>query len=73
MALLEGRSSSPILESAYRWNHWGAPKDASGQLDHHAALCGDDQRDFVNQRLFADLGRFKPQGSGSNTIDDKIR
>jgi hypothetical protein len=25
----------------------------------------------VNQRLFADLERFKPRASGSNTIDDK--
>ena len=40
MALLEGRSPSPILE------------DADGQLDHHAALTGDYLRHFVNQRLF---------------------
>ncbi|MEB3361202.1 MAG: N-6 DNA methylase, partial [Synechococcaceae cyanobacterium] len=72
MALLEGRSPSPILEEAYRWNSWAAPKDASGQLDHHAALTGDDLRDFVNQRLFPYLERFKERASGSNTIEYKI-
>ncbi|MBM5825766.1 MAG: SAM-dependent DNA methyltransferase, partial [Cyanobacteria bacterium M_surface_10_m2_119] len=72
MAALEGRSPSPILEPAYRWNSWAAPKDASGQLDHHAALTGDDLRDFVNQRLFPYLERFKQRAEGSNTIEYKI-
>lgn len=72
MALLEGRSPSPILEPPYRWNSWAAPKDANGQLDHHAALTGDDLRDFVNQRLFPYLERFKERASGSNTIEYKI-
>ncbi len=72
MALLEGRSPSPILDEAYRWNSWAAPKDASGQLDHNAALTGDDLRDFVNQRLFPYLERFKERASGPNTIEYKI-
>jgi type I restriction enzyme M protein len=46
MALLEGRSYTPILEEPYRWNSWAAPKNADGQLDHNAALTGDDLRDF---------------------------
>ena len=72
MAALEGRSPSPILEEAYRWNSWAAPKDANGQLDHHAALTGDDLRDFVNQQLYPYLERFKQRASGSNTIEYKI-
>ncbi|MEB3304689.1 MAG: type I restriction-modification system subunit M N-terminal domain-containing protein, partial [Cyanobacteriota bacterium] len=72
MAALEGRSPSPLLEEAYRWNSWAAPKDANGQLDHHAALTGDDLRDFVNQKLFPYLERFKERASGSNTIEYKI-
>jgi len=69
---LEGRSYTPILDKPYRWNSWAAPKNASGQLDHHAALTGDDLRDFVNQRLFPYLERFKQSASGPNTIDYKI-
>jgi type I restriction enzyme M protein len=72
VAALEGRSYSPILEERYRWNSWAAPKNASGQLDHHAALTGDDLRDFVNQRLFPYLERFKQSASGPNTIEYKI-
>jgi len=72
MALLEGRSHTPILEEPYRWNSWAAPKDASGQLDHNAALTGDDLRDFVNQKLFPYLEQFKQRASGPNTIEYKI-
>jgi type I restriction enzyme M protein len=72
VAALEGRSYSPILEQPYRWSRWAAPKNASGQLDHHASLTGDDLRDFVNQRLFPYLERFKQSASGPNTIEYKI-
>jgi type I restriction enzyme M protein len=72
MALLEGRSYTPILEESYRWNSWAAPKNADGQLDHNAALTGDDLRDFVNQRLFPYLEQFKQRASGPNTIEYKI-
>lgn len=72
VAALEGRSYSPILEESYRWSRWAAPKNASGQLDHHAALTGDDLRDFVNAKLFPYLERFKQSASGPNTIEYKI-
>jgi type I restriction enzyme M protein len=72
VAALEGRTYTPILEEAYRWNSWAAPKNASRQLDHHAALTGDDLRDFVNLRLFPYLERFKQSASGPNTIEYKI-
>jgi len=72
VAALEGRSYTPILEEPYRWSRWAAPKNASGQLDHHASLTGDDLRDFVNVRLFPYLERFKQSASGPNTIEYKI-
>ncbi len=72
VAALEGRTYSPILEEPYRWSRWAAPKNASGQLDHHAALTGDDLRDFVNVRLFPYLESFKQSASGPNTIEYKI-
>ena len=46
MALLEGRTASPILEEAYRWNSWAAPKDGHGQLAKDARI-GDDLLKFV--------------------------
>jgi len=71
MAALEGRSPNPILEPAYRWNSWAAPKDANGQLAKDARI-GDDLLKFVNNDLFPYLSGFKERASGSNTIEYKI-
>lgn len=71
-AELEGRPYSFILDEAFRWEAWAAPKNAEGKLDHNAALTGDDLRDFVNEKLFPYLGGFKQRASGPNTIEYKI-
>ena len=71
-AQLEGKKYPFILDKPYRWESWAAPKDKSGQLDHNNALSGDDLRDFVNQKLFPYLHKFKDRASGPNTIEYKI-
>ncbi|MBI1766408.1 MAG: N-6 DNA methylase [Acidobacteria bacterium] len=71
-AELEGKPYSFILDDAYRWESWAAPKDASGKLDHNAALSGDDLRDFVNLKLFPYLHGFKQKATGPNTLEYKI-
>jgi len=72
IAKLEGKRYSPILDKAYRWESWAAPKDKDGKLDHNKALSGDDLRDFVNQKLFPYLQGFKQKATGPNTIEYKI-
>ena len=71
-AALEGRAYSYILEEAYRWESWAAPKGADGKLDHNRALTGDDLRDFVDRKLFPYLHSFKQRATGPNTIEYKI-
>jgi type I restriction enzyme M protein len=71
-AALEGKRYAYILDKAYRWESWAAPKDKDGKLDHNKALTGDDLRDFVNQKLFPYLNGFKQKASGPNTIEYKI-
>jgi len=71
-AALEGRTYAYILDEPYRWDHWAAPKDATGQLDYNLAMTGDDLRDFVNGQLFPYLHGFKAKASGPNTIEYKI-
>jgi type I restriction enzyme M protein len=71
-AQLEGKKYTFLLDKPYRWETWAAPKDKSGQLDHNTALSGDDLRDFVNQKLFPYLHKFKDRASGPNTIEYKI-
>jgi type I restriction enzyme M protein len=71
-AELEGKAYSFILDKAYRWESWAAPKNTDGRFDHNAALTGDDLLDFVNRKLFPYLGGFKQRASGPNTIEYKI-
>ena len=71
-AALEGRPYSFILGEDFRWQRWAAPKATDGRPDHHAAMTGDDLRDFVNGRLFPYLAGFKQRASGPNTIEYKI-
>src|SRR5579872_3162105 len=72
VAELEGRKYTYLLDKAYRWESWAAPKGKDGKLDHNTAKTGDDLRDFVNQKLFPYLHAFKQKASGPNTIEYKI-
>jgi type I restriction enzyme M protein len=71
-AELEGKRYSFILDEAYRWSTWAAPKDSASKLDHNTALTGDDLRDFVDRKLFPYLHGFKQRASGPNTVEYKI-
>jgi len=72
IAKLEGKKYSPILDKAYQWENWAAPKGKDGKLDHNKVRVGDDLTKFVNADLFPYLQRFKQKASGPNTIEYKI-
>jgi len=71
-AALDGKRYRHILDEAYRWEHWAAPKDEHGKLDHNKTLTGDDLREFVDDKLFPYLQGFRQRASGPNTIEYKI-
>ena len=71
-AALSGKSYSPIIDAAFKWEVWAAPKNGDGRLDHHRALSGDDLRDFVDLQLFPYLKKFKTQAESADTIEYKI-
>lgn len=71
-AKLEGKKYSFILDSAYRWESWAAPKGKDGKIDHNKAKTGDDLRDFIDDKLFPYLQGFKQRATGPDTIEYKI-
>ena len=71
-AELKGKSYPYILDKAYRWESWAAPKTKNGLLDHNKAQTGYDLRDFFVTKLFAYLQGFRQRASGPNTIEYKI-
>ena len=71
-AELSGDEYKEILAQEFRWGTWAMPKDKEGKLDHHKALNGDDLSDFVNQKLFPYLKKFKVDAEHADTIQYKI-
>jgi type I restriction enzyme M protein len=70
-AELTGKKYNPIIEPAFQWDAWAAPKIESSKLDHNA-LTGDDLLDFVNNQLFPYLKKFKNSAESADTIEYKI-
>jgi type I restriction enzyme M protein len=71
-AALSGKPYARIIDEDYRWEAWAAPKGDDGEIDHNAALTGDDLIDFVNDQLFPYLEGFRERASDSQTIEYKI-
>lgn len=71
-AELTGKDYDSIIDPEYQWNIWAMPKDKDSKLDHHKALTGDDLRDFVDQKLFPYLKKFKANATSPNTIEYKV-
>ncbi len=72
IAELTGKPYTFIIDEPYRWSVWAAPKDKDGKIDHNVALTGDDLRDFVNDKLFPSLQKFKQSAESADTIEYKI-
>ena len=71
-ASLSGKSYSKIIKKEFRWDVWAAPKTRNGTIDNKKALRGDDLKDFVNNKLFPYLKKFKTSSDTSDTIEYKI-
>ena len=71
-AELTGKTYTPIIDKEYQWTVWAMPKGVDGKLDYHKAMTGDDLTDFINNKLFPYLTKFKTNAEGADTIEYKI-
>jgi type I restriction enzyme M protein len=78
-AELTGKAYTNIIAPDYQWSKWAAPKISSpdgggrvGAIDHHKAASGDDLLEFVNNKLFPYLKKFKTSAESADTIEYKI-
>lgn len=69
---LAGKKYTFIISPEFRWHAWAMPKTSDGKIDHNKALSGDDLKDFVNNKLFAYLKKFKNSAESPDTIEYKI-
>ncbi len=70
-AQLTGKTYTKLLEKEYQWAVWAAPKLENGAIDHNA-MTGDDLVDFVNEKLFPYLKKFKTSAEHPDTIEYKV-
>ncbi|MBF0106941.1 MAG: N-6 DNA methylase [Deltaproteobacteria bacterium] len=70
-AELAGKQYKAIIDKQFRWDVWAAPKLKDGKIDHNA-LTGDDLIDFVNNKLFPYLKKFKADSDAADTIEYKV-
>lgn len=69
-AKLSGKKYNFILSPEYRWNSWACPLNKDGKIDYNKALTGKDLINFVDQKLFPYLRKFRSENV--NTIEYKI-
>jgi type I restriction enzyme M protein len=69
---LAGKTYESVINPEFQWSVWAMPKDKNGKLDHNKAMTGDDLVDFVNQKLFPYLKKFKLDSVSADTIQYKI-
>ncbi|MFH1608440.1 MAG: class I SAM-dependent DNA methyltransferase [Patescibacteria group bacterium] len=67
---LAGKKYNYILSPEYRWDTWACPKTKDDKLDHNKILSGDDLNNFVNNKLFSYLKKFRSEEP--NSIEYKI-
>jgi type I restriction enzyme M protein len=70
-ALLAGQEYTKLIESDYQWTTWAVPKLEDGKADHNAET-GEDLLEFVNNKLFPYLKKFKVNAASADTIEYKI-
>ena len=71
-AELEDKEYKRIITGFYRWSQWAAPKKQNGEIDVVNAMTGDDLAEFVNQKLFPTLAKYKDTASEVGSLEYKI-
>ena len=61
-----------IIDEAFRWSQWAAPKGSDGKIDYNRAATGPDLVDFVNLKLIPYLAGFHERAADPDTIEYKI-
>jgi len=71
-AELAGKTYERVIALEFQWSVWAMPKKKDGKLDYNKAMTGDDLVDFVNQKLFPYLKKFKLESENADSIKYKI-
>ena len=71
-AVLNGDDYIRIIDNEYRWTNWAYPVKENGEIKLNELKNGLDLVNFVNQKLFPYLKKFKDNDIDPKTIKYKI-
>lgn len=71
-AKLNGEIYTPLINDEFKWTTWAAPKTADGKIDYNKALTGEDLKEFVDNKLFPYLKKFRTDAESADTLQYKI-
>jgi type I restriction enzyme M protein len=71
-ARLNGETYSRLIDNEFKWTEWAAPKTAEGKIDYNSALTGEDLKEFVDNKLFPYLKKFRADAESADTLQYKI-
>ncbi len=71
-AQLTDKKYTPLFKDEFMWCNWAHPKDANGKADLSRQLVGRDLIEFVNQKLFPYLKKFKETSENPRSLHYKI-
>jgi len=71
-AKLNNDKYTRLISNDFKWTTWATPKTADGKIDYNTALTGDDLKDFVDNKLFPYLKKFRADADSADTLQYKI-
>lgn len=71
-AKLNGETYTRLVNDEFKWTTWAAPKMADGKIDYNKALTGADLKEFVDNKLFPYLKKFRTDAESADTLQYKI-
>lgn len=71
-AKLNDETYARLINDEFKWTTWAAPKTADGKIDYNKALTGEDLKDFVDNKLFPYLKKFRSDAESADTLQYKI-
>jgi type I restriction enzyme M protein len=71
-AKLNGETYTRLVNDEFKWTTWAAPKTTDGKIDYNKALTGADLKEFVDNKLFPYLKKFRTDAESADTLQYKI-
>jgi len=71
-AKLENKTFTPVLDKEYQWSSWAIVKTKEGKVDFNKILTGPDLKEFVDNKLFPYLSKFRNKAESFDSLEYKI-